>query len=276
MGKVFSWNEIEEGKIPAINDFHIVCEKMKLKFSEMREIVGAAICGSILNEGIDIRSDIDAVIVYSESSRSIVIKAMQSLSLVAQELNVPIELVLISDGQARRSGHGIDRSFWEHLEHSVENNGVIKINPQELIETKDTVLRDTKYCIARKGSVLEKRWARASIEDAGRYHFLEKLLSAPVYVARKVLRCHNSDLLKNGDSKKKVLEAYSNLFGDNPMVRLLHELVAFDKVYTEHLKMQIKEPQNKLYVKMLEEIEEQAPNVLLFLQENYRFLEDLE
>lgn len=274
MGKVFSWSGVVTGQVPRVESFQLVADVIKKKLQEMPKVIGAAICGSVLNGGMTVRSDIDVVIVYSAAEQLEVIRQLQKITAFAEKLHVPIEPILVGDRLAKTPGHGICRSFWEHLSHSKKFGGIIKADPQELLYAHDDGIKgETLQYISHKRSSLEKRWTRVQIEGIERYRFFEKALSAPIYVARKALRCYDQSLLEKGDSKTEVLATYCDYFKGYMGCSVLKTLTSLDVAYTRMLSEQLQVRNQLRYLQMLADIEVCIPMILSFLEMNYNLVE---
>jgi predicted nucleotidyltransferase len=274
MGRVFSWDEINTGKVPNIENFPLVIEEIKKRLLSMPEIIGAAFCGSILNGAMTIRSDIDVVFVYAAAGQLQVIAEIQKLIAFSEKFHIPFEPIMVSDILARTPHNGFDRLFWEHLSHSEKFGGIIKDSPQALIYAHNDIKGETLQYLARKRSKLEKRWTKVKIENAERYLFLGKVLSAPIHAARKTIGCYNSALLTHNDSKWEVMRIYGDYFGKDE-TSLLNTLVGIDEAYTQFLMSVLDSRDRAAYLKILTEIETHIPLVLSFLEMNIGLVEHL-
>lgn len=287
MGKVFSWPDLETDCVPTIENFRYIMDVIRKRLAEMPEIIGAAFYGSALNGGFNVRSDIDVIVIYNHDYRSEVIKELQDINSLAEGLYVPIEINLTSDSLAKTPGHDISRSLWEHLGYSQNHQGVIKADPQDLFCMDGRgVIAETLQYIAHKRAGLEKRWTRVNTEGPEKYRFLEKVLAAPMHVARKVLRCEDISLLRQDDSKAAVLKYYSENFKQyNGCTELFQKLCNADAAYTRALQEQLSSqerskhidiyPDQSSYAEALQQIEKAIPEVLDFLKMNYNLVKSL-
>jgi predicted nucleotidyltransferase len=238
-------------------------------------VVGAAFCGSIIKNENNERSDIDVVVVYSVDKRKSVIETLQYLMARASFVHVPVEFIVVDDYLARMGGHGIFHSFYEHLAFSVKNKGIIKIDPRELIKPEINIIIETKNYISKKRSSIEKRYTTLLVESPNKYRYLEKIISAPVYVARKVLRCLDESALIDNDSKKTVAKQYTQYYAGTVQAEILKKVNELDLRYSSELRKHLLNPNKDSYQLLIKEIEEITPMVLDFLKINYQLVKDI-
>ena len=269
MGRVFTFEEIRQGWMPATRDFKEMWEILEAELSASSAIIGSVICGSCVRGDYNVRSDIDCVVLYRQTDRSEAIDLFQGLEVEAAEIYVPLELIPLDDKLAETSDHHLSPIFLEHLRLSVRLGGVIKENPLELISPNPMSFReDTILYLIDKIRKLEKGSARLPVLSTEKLClFLQKALELPVYVARKIVQCKGYDLTGD-DSKGEVLRAYAET-RFTPAIELLEELVSLDRRYSEALGQQIMEaPDQASYGKILRKIEEAVPKVLQFARLN--------
>lgn len=269
MGRVFTFEEIKQGWIPATMDFKEMRTILEAGLAANAAIIGAVICGSCVRGDYNTRSDLDCVVLYRQEDRNKAVNLFQGLEMEAAGRYVPLELIPLDDKLAGTPDHHLSPIFLEHLRLSARLGGVIKENPLELISPNPLSFReDTRLYLVNKVRKLEKGSANLPVLSTEKQClFLQKALELPVYVARKIVQCKGHDLT-GGDSKGEVLKAYVKT-RFTPAIELLEELVSLDRRYSEALDQQIMEaPDQASYGKILREIEEAVPKVLQFARLN--------
>ena len=107
MGRIFSWEEIEQGKVPRLESFKEVTQKLRKELASNRKVVAALLCGSALRGDYSMRSDIDCFVIYSDG---VVFSDLRKLVAYAKRLSVPLEMIPVNirmvgiDFFASRSG----------------------------------------------------------------------------------------------------------------------------------------------------------------------------
>ncbi len=275
MGKIFSWEQIVNRKVPSMDSFEGMKIFIRNVLLHCEGIVGAAFCGSILKKEVNIRSDIDAVVVYLKDEREAVRKKLQIMVLIAYQHHIRIEFIPVDAESAKMGGHGIARSFYEHLTFSSKKSGIIKKDPRELIVPDTHIVDETLNYVSNKRAKTKKRLTKLLIEGPKKYYFLEKIIKAPVYVARKVLRCFDMQVFAESDSKLAVVRHYGSRVSDSEQWEILQAVDELNSWYSLELKEQIMDPNKERYEKVIQEIVEITPRVLDFLKINYVLVKEL-
>lgn len=231
MGKIFTWREVAARRIPMAVSFPAVVDKIKEEMDRSPGVLGAILCGSVLSGTHNLRSDIDCFYVYEPASRHDVIGMAQKVSRFAFQLHVPVDFApLAADIALTRVSH-IGVSFAVHLQYAIEHGGMIRNNPLPLIRINETnPTLDVAVYLRHKLHGLEKRLCKLSaMRDYALCMFLQKVLEAPMHVARKMLFLHQVKM--TDDSKRSVLLHYKKI-SDAEEYRLLAATVAADQAYT--------------------------------------------
>ena len=269
MGKVFSWDDIVKGRIPKLSSFNKVKEEIAKKLSECGGVIGAIFCGSVVRGDHNIRSDFDCLVLYNGKERQGIIELLQGLSLFAEGLNIPVEFIPVDNRLVETMMHPIEYSFSLHLQWSAKNGGVIKKNPVPFLHLDSSVMTaELVEYIRRKHSKLSKTWSKLpSLGPDQRFTFYQKVLDAPVYIARKILRWRGVDITFD-DSRRAIAELFSVSRNDAGVGELFAELIACDREYTDGLMQHIRSHNKEKYVQLLQEVERAIPKVLDFIQIN--------
>lgn len=267
MGKVFSWREIEEGKIPQPQDFAIVVSKIRQKLEAADGVIGGILCGSILWNSCNQRSDIDCVVVYEPRARREVVEVLRGINQAAADLHVPAEMIPLDIHIARTPLHHIGLSFAVHLRYATENGGLIKANPLPFFTFNDaSVVDDVRGYLRNKLRRLEKGVsALPTMENAELHRFLQKVLEAPVHVARKILwwqRVETPD-----DAKRTVMRYYPDIASAQER-ELFAKITVTDSQYTTELLAQLQNPDKVRYSQAIEKVKDLAWDTLEFVRLN--------
>lgn len=267
MGKVFSWDEIAEGKIPQLQDFETVVSEIRQKLEAIDGVVGGTLCGSILWNSYNQRSDIDCVVVYDPAERREVVKALRGINQVAASLHVPTGLISLDTHIARTPLHHIGLSFAVHLRYAVENGGLIKANPLPFFVFDDaSVVNDVRGYLRNKLRRLEEGVSTLpTMESAELHRFLQKVLEAPVHVARKILwwqKVETSD-----DAKQTVMRYYPDIASARER-ELFAKITVADGLYTTELLAQLQNPDKGRYSKVIQGMEDLTWDTLEFVRLN--------
>ena len=267
MGKVFSWNEVEERKIPQPSDFTTVVSKIRQDLGATDGVVGGILCGSILWNSCNQRSDIDCVVVYDPAKRREVVGVLRGINQAAADHHVPAEMIPLDLHIARTPLHHIGLSFAVHLRYATENGGLIKENPLPLFVFDDTrVVEDVRGYFRNKLRRLEKGVsALPTMEVTELHRFLQKVLEAPVHVARKILWWQKVETAD--DSKRTVMRYYPDIASAQER-DLFAKITTADSEYTTELLAQLQCPDKVLYSRAIEEIENLAWDTLEFVRLN--------
>jgi len=264
MGKVFSWKEIANGQIPKLEDFSIVRSLIISELEKCDEIIGGVICGSVIRGDHNVRSDVDCLVVHSGQNILKIIGLLQELNRFAKQLYVPVEFIPVDIRVAHTST--VEMSFGMHLDWSARNGGCIKTNPIPMLSFDLDMGQELQNYVRLKLNKLTKRWIKypeASSEQ--RFHFLQKILEAPVYIARKIIRWRGVDISFD-DSKRRIVELYSEHFNGSESLKFFREAVMTDASYTKKILQQLKCSDEAEYLNTLKETEVIIPNVLEFIR----------
>jgi predicted nucleotidyltransferase len=86
MGRVFTIEEIESGRIPKHNSFDRVANRIRSQLIEMPQVKAAMIFGSYAKRRHNIRSDIDCLIVYDWPLRPELARHLGDIHCLASRL----------------------------------------------------------------------------------------------------------------------------------------------------------------------------------------------
>lgn len=267
MGKVFSWGEIERKEIPQPSDFSAVVSKTRQNLEVTNGVVGGILCGSVLWNSYNERSDIDCLVVYDPAKRREVVKALRDINQTAATLHVPVELIPLDLDVVRTPMHYIGPSFADHLRYAAENGGVIKKNPLPLfVSDSISVVENLRGYFRNKLRRLEKGVSTLpTMEGAELLRFLQKVLEAPTHIARKLLRWQGVEM--SDDSKRTVTFHYPDIANAREY-ELFVKITTIDSQYTAEILTQLQHPNQDQYSRVIGEIEELAWDTLEFVRLN--------
>jgi predicted nucleotidyltransferase len=270
MGKVFSWDEVKEKKIPSIADFTNVVREIRFNLEKAEGVIGGTFFGSTLWNCHNFRSDIDCIVVYDPRRQLEFIEVLWKINRIAADCYVPLEIVPLDLDTVRNSLHSIGPSFAAHLRRAVEKGGVIKENPLPFFAFEgQSDIEDVRGYFCHKLQRLQKGWSLLPVMETAELHrFLQKVIETPIHVARKILWWRNRENREmNDDSKKAVFNSYCKFAGERER-KLLEKIIIADRGYTVVLIGQLQELNEDLYFKAIEELKSLVGDVLSFVKFN--------
>lgn len=274
MGRVFTWQEIENDEVPHREDFVTLKKELVRRLRGSRAILGAQLCGSVPRDDFSIRSDFDVVVVYRYRQIDQATALLQKLYGYAAELHIPLELIPIDDLLAGTPDHTFTPSFLEHLESSKMFEGsTIKQPPSEVIvPSQYTLLEDTRQYLQNKLRKFQKAYIRyPHTDEVSRARLLEKTLDFPVYIGRKILRTLGHTF-PSGDGKDEVRRQCRKRLG------FVYKVIADTQfISDDHLRFVERGTKNKEeYTRLIELTEQFIPVVIWLALESLALLRDFE
>lgn len=233
MGRVFTHNEIKGDYVPDLRSFQMVAARIRRVVNDTDAIKGALFCGSVGQGSWNRRSDIDCVVLYDYAKAENVHKTLQFLYDLGVQNDVPIEFIPVDDVMAKTRMHNFFPSFLAHLKR-MPHEAVVKQNPCDVIVPHFTEpIEDVRDYIQKKLAYFEKRLSRTWHRDLeGRVRFQQKILEAPIHIARKILWMKNVEM--PNDEKMTVVRHYMEIASSEEREIFL-KLVKADKSYSDHL-----------------------------------------
>lgn len=267
MGRVFSWNEIEEGKIPKLADFPVIVKKIRQDFEAEKGIIGGIFCGSIIGNNYNQRSDIDCVVMYDPAKRYEAVRVLQNINQIAAKLYVPVEFIPLDLHIVRTPLHFIDLPFFDHLRYAVKNNGLIKENLIPFFNFDGaSEIEDVRGYLRNKLRRLEKGVSALSTMEIVELHlFLQKMLEAPMRVAWKMLWLQGMEMAD--DSRQVILRHYPDIASTQER-ELFAKINAADTRYSIELLLQLQCLDKARYSRIIENIKSLALDALEFVRFN--------
>jgi len=274
VGRIFSLEEITERKIPKLESFTQVIQKLGKELATNKRVDAALLYGSALWRDFSIRSDLDCLVIYNDSA---IFSDLKELITSAKKLFVPLEIVAIDQEMAKIGissfGQG---SFIHHLKRATKEGGVIKGDPFSVLRIRESdrgeILKRTIAIILTK---LHKALCELSrFNGEKRIILLGKILSAPMNIVRTAVWAKGISI--PDESKKEVLRAYLGV-ADETSRSLLTSILRIDEEYSEMLERILKQHNPDLYkeeyAEMLRKIEEIGQNdILEFIRHNARLI----
>ncbi|KKQ74133.1 MAG: hypothetical protein US94_C0013G0003 [Berkelbacteria bacterium GW2011_GWB1_38_5] len=267
MGRIFTWEEVAEHKVPQTTSFITVFEYLARELAEKEPIRDILVCGSMLRGEHNIRSDVDGLVTYRQEEEGEAIAALQEATIFANSLYVPLELIPVSIGEARLSLHDIKPAFANHLLWA-EVTGIIKGHPLGLFrfDHMTTITADTRNYLKNKLGRLLKDWAAFPImSEKEQCRALRKVVETPLRVARKVLETRGFNVHIHG--KKRLVSSYCEMFGGE-LTKMLVRLQDVDQEYTNDLYDHVFNPNQTGYQTCIEKLKTAVPTVCQFVRLN--------
>ncbi|OGF76371.1 hypothetical protein A3H65_01155 [Candidatus Giovannonibacteria bacterium RIFCSPLOWO2_02_FULL_45_14] len=269
MGRIFTWDEISNLRVPRTLDFQKVAGLLKEEISREPSIVSAVIFGSVLRGDFNCRSDIDCLVIYDSVREIQAATFLQQLDEKARALNVPINFTPCDHTIATTRFHQLGPLFLKHIYRAVETGGLIKgdfrgrlaasVMPREEIES---------YVRSKMYTIQEGYAEMRTFGDERLAVFLKKVLEAPMHVALKMLLFIGE---VEDDSKKAVAAKYAMIFPEELWDRLFR-IIDIDKWYTGEVNRQLDKKDRHTYNLCMREIRLEIPQTLKFLRSNILYL----
>lgn len=269
MGRVFSWDDVSCNNIPTLEAFQEVFAGVKSRIQSESSIVAAIACGSVARSDHNVRSDLDVVVIYDHENAELANTWMRSEHRMAAKLHVPLSFLPCDVSIARTRMHHLGGSFVRHLQRSVEHGGNLKGDVFVHLSPSQSEEEELESYLRVKYYKLMHQWVEAveftPEREAG---FLQKVLEAPMHVARKVL-AHQGWM--EGDSKTEILSQYSSRMPEE-LADELRRLVRLDACYTTKLHEQLHERDRETYTTCLFVLRQYPPTVIEFVRRNLLFI----
>ena len=196
MTRVFTWEEVRDGRIPSPEDMYVFVRRLREDLPRIRGVQGAVVCGSVLWKRANVCSDIDVVVGYTSMTPELH-KELVRLQDIAHGQYITLQLIPWCIPSARTFVDHIDACFADHVYTASREGGMIGADIAANMRT-GTIAELTscaKQYVCRKLRKLEEGAIKYStLTDEGRAKFLEQVLMSPVHVVRKVLQAYESDV----------------------------------------------------------------------------------
>lgn len=268
MGRIFTWEEVENGFIPTPEGFKDVCHFLRDTICRSDAFIGGVIVGSTAHGAATLGSDVDVVTIYKRDQQGEAQTLLRQVSQYAHERYVPLEPISLDNEVASTTLHDVDATLVEHIKMIEERYGSIKRDVSCLINAKSgNEIADTVRYLGRKMAKFRKMWIgwhTLSIEM--QLHILGKSLDFPVYAARKILRCKDEFDFHGKDAKSEVVDQYTKYFPE--LAPMLHEIMQYDVRYNDQICDQLRQADFIAYKDVLNELQEVIPLAQEFARSN--------
>lgn len=210
---------------------------------------------------------------YESGKTAEVVNLLQNLSMQAYRLHVPIEFIPVDTAMAKAGKHRLNRSFFEHLQWSIRNDGLIKENPLNCVKVAEiSMAEDVSEYIRYKLEKFEKDIISFNIMDeVAKCGVLKKLLETPLHVVRKMIRLRGDAETANRAGKKELMEHFAKI-ASLQILSELHLIVGADITYSKELESQLLNPNEENYRLMLHRINCLGFSVLNFLRLSFKLI----
>ena len=281
MAKVFSYSEMEGGKVPRTESFPLVLTDILGELDTCPGIVGAMLFGSTARQEQTIQSDIDLFVLYYRQHQDEVMKCFEKMTHIGKNLFVPVEIVAMSMDLFDHSMDFIGPQFLNHLEMQSRKGGMmIKSNPVAIaLEKAHRVsVRDDAFDYFRSRLRMMNKGRAMLDPDSDRlFPFLQNLTQLPMHVARTVV-FHNESRLAN-DSNRDIAKEYHAILTRRSATKIYDAFISLtivNDIYADSLRRQIAAGYDEQwYKKSIDKLIEAIPQYEDFLMSNAIFVETL-
>lgn len=269
MGRVFSWCKVADKRVPQLEAFDLVYAGLKERILTQPSIVAAIACGSVVRGDHTIRSDLDVAVIYDHHQAEDAFSWMRTEHARAERVDVPLSFLPCDTSIVRTRMHHLGGSFVRHLQKSVEHGGNVKGDIFPMIAPSQSEREELDAYLRMKLYKLQSLYVEAPDFDEEREaRFLQKVIEAPLHVARKVLAHRN---WMHGDSKAAVLTHYSAAMPDELSSQLGH-FVRMDEWYTVFLRDQVERSDRDSYIHALFTLRKLPASVIEFVRQNLVYI----
>lgn len=270
MGRVFSYEEVRDQRVPRLEAFDDVIVDLEQSLSRCEGVYGAIICGSAaLPNQRTHRSDLDCLVVYEAEYITPVHQLLSRARQNAAQRFVPVQFIPLARQIAETPLHHIGGSFFKHLRAVANQRGVIKQDPLAILHPSFDERAEAAGYFRAKMRDMDKNLA---IMEPGRpkwYLAIQKALENPYHVARYILNARHE--LADDDTKSTVVTQYRKVAPSNLAVALRH-LVFLDQQYSSALASQLTQPDEAAYRIALGQAANSIPKCHKFVLENALYL----
>ena len=263
LGRIFSWEEIEQGKIPKLESFTEIAHIIRKDLLPNEKVEAALLCGSVLREDFCPRSDVDCIVIYNDIA---VISDLRRLITIAKTEFVPVEMIPIDVRMVEAGIHILNGSFLQHLQRAAKEGGTIK---GDLLSILKIAENDPRKKLKETFGVVSQKLNRAlcelsRFEKEKRIFNLGKILEAPVEIVRSIVWAKRLPIVN--ESKGEVLRAYWTI-ADKRSKNLLEKVLEVGEEYSAVLEkvLQLSDPvpYKEEYTEILGRIEELGQNEII-------------
>jgi len=270
MGKVFTWDQVKNREIPAVQEIVNVTSQVKALLSAEPDVLAGVVYGSYIHNALNIRSDVDMMVVYRAGSQRIKNRVAEALH-IAGGVSVSLEITTIDEEIAATKLHDYGPLMLAHLACAVNKQGPIKENPCKWLSPNvGSADEDVRNYLRHKRAFFEDRGNYLFyLSESEMYHLLRKILEVAIHVGRRVIAL--TDGPRAADSRRAVLERYPQVASQRAE-ELFHYLVAADDAYTRDLEKQLAgssgEAEERHYRKTIRSIQAALPLAFDFVRQN--------
>ncbi len=209
MGRFFTGLDLFEGRVPTPSAFR---DAERLVVDELggKEVVSAAVFGSVVTGTHSARSDLDVVVVTKAGvGWRFHQNRLATLRQRALARHVPLQLVVLDADQAARPGNGIGPGLRAHLRAGARRLVGDQDPSAYLTAPDDDVQAEAWAYLGRKRNRLQQdAYAWRSMGWAERVRALERVTDGPVHLARKVVHLMEDRLHTD---RRAVMDAFGEV-----------------------------------------------------------------
>lgn len=189
MGRVFRFSEVRSRQVPTAADFEIGKADIWRTLEQCEDVFGGIVCGSIVHNSYNLRSDIDLVLYHlaTDESEEVIKSLRQRCAARNLELNiVPVDPII-----ADTRYHTLSWGYLRHLELSATQGGLIKRNflhlvCQDYVDPFDDIAEYISFKLRYLCKSIDEL-EQIDSDNIKHVEILQKGLELPVHVARKYL-----------------------------------------------------------------------------------------
>lgn len=274
MGRIFSYQEIQSGRVPEPNEFITArqhfADSLEAYIDES-SIAGAFIYGSVAVNLANRRSDFDILLSTPRAIEGF--EAAKNLAddvRIKTEGKIPISPIVQTIHDLKSGQHEMDRYFGEHLMSG--DRVVFGEDPARIINFPDYPADEIiGTYLAQKKRRLINTYVSADPLDV-REGGMQRMLELPAAVGRKALQAlaetgHIESAVKKTADKRQVIRAIRKVLKPDGLAEDFDTLLTANNNYTRLLDETIEGKHNQhAYENELVEIHNTIPTAILWVQ----------
>ncbi|MCA9357869.1 hypothetical protein KC902_01270 [Candidatus Kaiserbacteria bacterium] len=273
MGVVYTWDEIKNLRLPADGIHDDVAAKLRMELPQVDGVCCATFYGSYIHGDFNrLRSDMDCFVLFKAGMHGEPFASLRMLTEWAAARNVRLAFTPCNTAFVQTLAHRVGPQFYRHLVYGFENGGVICGDFSEYVfSTESSWSELISYLRAKYYNLTEMCTRYSVLSDAEKACFLQKVIEAPMHVARGVVERR---LSRRIGPKVAVLNAYQAQMPSDLFV-LLVNLLQLDSEYSACVQDALIVKADELhYRNVLAQIFAQTEKTIAFIAQNLLLLDD--
>lgn len=250
MSRIFTFEEIEQRRVPTVEDFTWVVQMLREQLPTLPNFSGAVIFGSALTGKYCRTSDVDVFVTFDEDGLRLSQETKMSLNELtrrAQLRHVPIDWLPNTRQQLRQGLHTVRSGGLDHIAWGANHGGLIGVNPV-VCHTVNRRAEARTYTLFAMDELVRAEARLDSLSEVDRNKVRSKAFDRPVAAARRFMELANRDVCALASGQ--VVQALAN--------QKLLDLWSLSEGYKRRLELHLRQPDRKKYGNAMRVIDARA------------------